>query len=181
MPGSARSSVLMPALMSATTSIDPPSYAAKVRTPFAVLGLRTNASALTGLSYLPLTEQALAPADRVAELAARELERYLADPGYRFTVALAPEGSSFRQRVWAALSNIPCGQPLTYGEVAHIVHSAPRAVGGACGANPIGLIIPCHRVVGAQGSMGGFMNAEEGDPIAIKRWLLAHESHRSDT
>jgi methylated-DNA-[protein]-cysteine S-methyltransferase len=51
-------------------------------------------------------------------------------------------------------------------------------VGGACGANPIALVIPCHRVVGSQGSLGGFMGGTEGDPIAIKRWLLKHEGYR---
>jgi methylated-DNA-[protein]-cysteine S-methyltransferase len=155
-----------------------PVYAAKVRTPFAVLGLSTNGTALTGLAYLPLAERAAAPTDRIAEKTARELERYLSDPGYRFTVALAPEGTSFQQRVWAALSAIPHGQSRTYGEVARVVGTAPRAVGQACGANRIALIIPCHRIVCAQGSLGGFMNAEDGDPIAIKRWLLAHEGYR---
>ena len=158
--------------------IDAPVYAAKVRTPFAVLGLGTNGSALTRLTYLPLTEIATAPTNRVAEEAARQLERYLSDPGYRFTVALAPAGTSFQQRFWAALSAIPRGQLRTYGDVARVVRTAPRAVGQACGANRIALIIPCHRVVGAQGSLGGFMNAEDGDPIAIKRWLLAHEGYR---
>jgi methylated-DNA-[protein]-cysteine S-methyltransferase len=158
--------------------IDAPVYAAKVRTPFAVLGLSTNATALTGLTYLPLVERAAAPTDRIAEKTARELERYLSDPGYHFSVALAPAGTAFQQRVWAALSAIPRGQSRTYGEVARDMRTAPRAVGQACGANPIALIIPCHRVVGAQGSLGGFMNAEDGDPIAIKRWLLAHEGRR---
>jgi methylated-DNA-[protein]-cysteine S-methyltransferase len=157
--------------------IHAPRFAAKIATPFAVLGLHTSATALTGLTYLPVTERAAAPSDRIAEMAARELERYLADPSYRFTVPLAPVGTPFRQRVWTALTTIPAGQPLTYGDLARIVGSAPRAVGGACGANPIALIIPCHRVVGAQGAVGGFMNAREGDPIAIKRWLLAHEGH----
>ena len=146
--------------------------------PFAVLGLRTNASALTALHYLPRTEHAVAPADRVAELAARELERWLDDPGFRFTVALAPAGTPFRQRVWAALSAIPRGESRTYGDVARAVQSAPRAVGQACGDNPIPLVIPCHRVVSADGSIGGFMHATDGDPIAIKRWLLAHEGAR---
>jgi methylated-DNA-[protein]-cysteine S-methyltransferase len=59
-----------------------------------------------------------------------------------------------------------------------MVRSAPRAIGQACGANRIALIVPCHRVVGAMGSMGGFMNAQSGDPIAIKRWLLTHEGYR---
>jgi methylated-DNA-[protein]-cysteine S-methyltransferase len=155
-----------------------PVYAAKVRTPFAVLGLSTNGAALTGLTYLPLTERAAAPTDRIAETAARELERYLSDPGYRFHVALAPAGTAFQRRVWAALSAIPRGQSRTYGEVARDMRTAPRAVGQACGANRIALIIPCHRVVGAQGTLGGFIHAEEGNPIAIKRWLLAHEGCR---
>lgn len=144
--------------------------------PFAVLGLRTNGSALTSLHYLPSAERAAAPTDRVTERAVRELERWLDDPGFRFTVALAPAGTAFRQRVWAALAAIPCGQSRTYGDVARVVLSAPRAVGQACGDNPIPLIIPCHRVVAANGALGGFMHATSGDPIAIKRWLLAHES-----
>jgi methylated-DNA-[protein]-cysteine S-methyltransferase len=146
--------------------------------PFAVLGLRTNASALTSLNYLPRTEHAVAPTNRVAELAARELERWLDDPDFRFTVALSPAGTPFRRRVWAALTAIPRGQSRTYGDVARAVKSVPRAVGQACGDNPIPLVIPCHRVVAADGSLGGFMHASDGDPIAIKRWLLAHEGAR---
>jgi len=160
------------------TALAAPAYAAKVAMPFAVLGLRTNANALTALHYLPRTEHAAAPADTIAELAARELERWLDDPGFRFTVALSPAGTPFRQRVWAALTAIPRGESRTYGEIARAVNSAPRAVGQACGDNPIPLIIPCHRVVAADGSLGGFMHSTGGDPIAIKRWLLAHEGAR---
>jgi methylated-DNA-[protein]-cysteine S-methyltransferase len=93
-------------------------------------------------------------------------------------VPLSPGGTPFQQRVWSALCQIPPGQSRTYGEVARMVRSAPRAIGQACGANRIALIIPCHRVVGAMGSMGGFMGTEEGNPIAIKRWLLTHEGYR---
>lgn len=153
-------------------------YAAKVETPFALLGISTNGSALTGLSFLPLTERAQDPDDRVAEHAAREIERYLSDPGFRFTVPLAPAGTAFRKRVWTALRRIPRGDARTYGEIARDLSSAPRAVGQACGDNPIAVIIPCHRVVSAQGNLGGFMHAGDGDPIAIKRWLLTHEGHR---
>ena len=155
-----------------------PEYAAKMATPFAVLGVATDGRAVTRLTYLPRDEPVQAPADRVAERAVRELDRYLADPAFRFTVPLAPRGTPFQQRVWQQLHTIPIGQSRTYGEVARMVRSAPRAVGQACGANRIALIIPCHRVVGAQGAMGGFMNAADGDPIAIKRWLLVHEGYR---
>jgi methylated-DNA-[protein]-cysteine S-methyltransferase len=155
-----------------------PSYAAKLRTPFAVLGVQSDGHAVTRLAYLPLSERAQAPSDKVTEHVARDVERYLADPEYRFTVPLSRGGTVFQQRVWDALSAIPPGQSRTYGEVARMVRSAPRAVGGACGANRIALIIPCHRVVGSCGSLGGFMNAQTGNPIDIKRWLLTHEGYR---
>jgi methylated-DNA-[protein]-cysteine S-methyltransferase len=153
-------------------------YAAKFRTPFAVLGIRTRGRALTGLEYLPLSERAAAPADATAERTCRQIERYLADGEFRFDLPLAPTGTAFRRRVWNALSAIPAGEPRTYGELARQLHTAPRAIGGACGANPIPLVVPCHRVVGAHGSLGGFMGVTDGDPIAIKRWLLAHEGYR---
>jgi methylated-DNA-[protein]-cysteine S-methyltransferase len=155
-----------------------PAFAAKLETPFAVLGMCTDGRALTRLTYLPLDEPLQAPTDAVAERAARELARYLDDPAYRFSVPLATGGTAFQQRVWQALHTIPPGESRTYGEVARMVRSAARAVGQACGANRIALIIPCHRVVGAMGSLGGFMNAEAGDPIVIKRWLLRHEGYR---
>ena len=157
---------------------DVSTYSAKLKTPFAVLGIRTAAGAVTGLAYLPAGERAMAPTDAIAERACRQLERYLADPQFRFTVPLAPIGTPFRRRVWDALSAIPVGESRTYGEMARKLATAARAVGGACGANPIALVIPCHRVVGSQGALGGFMGVTEGDPIAIKRWLLAHEGYR---
>jgi methylated-DNA-[protein]-cysteine S-methyltransferase len=170
-------------------------WAARLRTPFAVLGVRTDGRAVTRIAYLPRDERAQAPTDAVAENLARELERYLADPVFRFTVPLAPSGTPFQQRVWQALGAIAPGQSRTYGEVARMVRSAPRAVGQACGANRIALVIPCHRVVGAMGALGGFMGAagppqgalplgsetaraDDDNPIAIKRWLLRHEGYR---
>lgn len=153
-------------------------YAAKFRAPFAVLGIRTGGGAVTGVDYLPLSERAAAPSDPVAERACRQVERYLADGEFRFNLPLAPAGTAFQRRVWDSLSAIPVGESRTYGELARRLRTAPRAIGGACGANPIALVIPCHRVVGTHGSLGGFMGVTDGDPIAIKRWLLAHEGYR---
>jgi len=153
-------------------------YAAKLDAPFAVLGIRTSGGAVTGIEYLSKDERATAPANALAERACRQLQRYFADPGFHFRLPLAPAGSAFRRKVWDALAGIPVGESRTYGEVARRLHTAPRAVGGACGANPIALVIPCHRVVGSQGSLGGFMGTTDGDPIAIKRWLLTHEGYR---
>ena len=153
-------------------------YSARMKTPFAVLGIRTAGSAVTGIEYLPKGGRAQAPDNALAARAMRQIERYLADPHFRFSLPLAPVGTAFRRRVWRALEGIPVGESRTYGELARQLHTAARAVGGACGANNIALVIPCHRVVGSQGSLGGFMNAIDGDPIAIKRWLLAHEGYR---
>jgi len=158
--------------------LDTPVYTAKMRAPFAVLGIRTGQGAVTGIEYLPGSERAQAPTDALAARACRQIERYLADPQFRFSLPLAPAGTLFRRRVWDTLSQIPIGESRTYGELARRLHTAPRAIGGACGANPIALVIPCHRVVGTQGSLGGFMGVTEGEPIAIKRWLLTHEGYR---
>jgi methylated-DNA-[protein]-cysteine S-methyltransferase len=155
-----------------------PDFSAKLRTPFAVLGIRISASAVTGIEYLPLSERAMAPTNALAERTCRQIEQFLDDPMFRFTLPLAPVGTAFRRRVWDALPTIPVGESRTYGEIARQLSSAPRAIGGACGANPIALIIPCHRVVGSRGSLGGFMGVTEGNPIDIKRWLLTHEGYR---
>jgi methylated-DNA-[protein]-cysteine S-methyltransferase len=152
-------------------------WSAKLRAPFAVLGLRSDGQAITELAFLAPSERAQAPADAITERAARELERYLDDPGFRFTVPLAPRGTPFQRRVWDAIAAIPSGRSRTYGELAGDVGSVARSVGQACGSNPIAIIIPCHRVLARGGAVGGFMHCASGDPIAIKRWLLAHENH----
>ncbi len=155
-----------------------PPYAAKMRIPCAVLGIRTANGAVTAIEYLPSSERAQAPIDALAARVVAQIERYLADPHAGFTLPLAHPGTAFRQRVRAELSKIPVGESRTYGEIARALHTAPRAVGGACGANPVALVVPCHRVVGSQGSLGGFMNAVDGAPLTVKRWLLAHEGYR---
>lgn len=158
------------------TSLSP--YAAKLRTPFGVLGIRTANGEVTGIEYLARGERAVAPTDAAAKRAVKELECYFADPRHRFRLPLAPRGTPFQRRVWEAIAAIPVGESRTYGEIARTVRSAPRAVGQACGANPIALVVPCHRVIGSMGMLGGFMNTTEGDPLAIKRWLLKHEGYR---
>jgi methylated-DNA-[protein]-cysteine S-methyltransferase len=106
---------------------------------------------------------------------ANELNAYFAHAGHRFELPFAPRGTPFRLRVWTALLDIPVGQTLTYGELARRVGSAPRAVGQAVGDNPIPIVIPCHRVVAADGGLGGFMHSRIGFSQDIKRWLLRHE------
>jgi len=84
--------------------------------------------------------------------------------------------TAFQWRVWDALTRIPAGETRSYGEIATLLRSSARAVGGACGANPIPLVVPCHRIVASGGKIGGFMGArDDGFELGIKRWLLAHE------
>ena len=85
-------------------------------------------------------------------------------------------GTPHQRRVWQAIQGVSSGSTVSYGEIAAQLHSAPRAVGRACGANRIPIIIPCHRVISKNGGLGGFMNSSDGNPLEIKRWLLRHES-----
>lgn len=151
-------------------------FSAIVATRFGAVGVRSEAGLIREIVYLPPSFHEKAASDAVAERAAQQLARYLADPDYRFDLPLAPVGTAFQQKVWAAISAIPRGEVLTYGEIARRIRSAPRAVGQACGANWFPLVIPCHRVTAA-GGLGGFAHSDDeaGFHLGVKRWLLAHE------
>jgi methylated-DNA-[protein]-cysteine S-methyltransferase len=151
-------------------------FSAIVAAPFGAVGIRTDAGCVRELFYLPPHFGEKDAADPLAELAARQVERYLADPDFAFTLPLAKVGSAFQHKVWDAIAAIPRGSVRTYGQVAKMIGSAPRAVGQACGANWFPLVIPCHRVTAA-GGLGGFSNHddENGFHLGVKRWLLAHE------
>jgi methylated-DNA-[protein]-cysteine S-methyltransferase len=144
-------------------------------TPFAVLGIRVNDTAITALDYLAIDHAVHDPVSRVAAHAVEAIEHYLDDPAYRFDLPLAPAGTPFQQRVWRAILAIRAGDARTYGALARDLGSEPRAVGQACGSNPIALVIPCHRVTAAGNRLGGFMHSTGDDALRIKRWLLAHE------
>ncbi|SDB64603.1 methylated-DNA--[protein]-cysteine S-methyltransferase [Belnapia rosea] len=106
--------------------------------------------------------------------AAEQLHDYFDGRRSHFDLPVAPQGSAFRQSVWAALCRIPPGETRSYSEIAaEIGCRSPRAIGQANGANPIPIIIPCHRVVAAKGAIGGY-SGEGG--IATKRFLLALEA-----
>jgi methylated-DNA-[protein]-cysteine S-methyltransferase len=139
------------------------------------LGIRCDATGVTAVDYLDSSHPLVSPGSAMAVRVVADVERYLADPGYRFGVELNPRGTPFQQRVWQSILDIPSGESRTYGELARKLQSAPRAVGQACGSNPIALIIPCHRVTGSRGGLGGFMHSTQSDPLRIKRWLLMHE------
>ncbi len=118
-----------------------------------------------------------APVTAAGRRAGSALRRYLGNPRIRFDVPLALEGTAFQKRVWRALRDIPVGKTIGYGELARRLKTSARAVGGACRANPVPIVIPCHRVVAAGGE-GGFMGRTRGRAMALKRWLLQHERGR---
>ena len=111
--------------------------------------------------------------DRRLRPAVVQLEEYFAGARTRFDLSLVPPGTAFQKKVWAALVRIPFGATATYGEIARAVGrpDASRAVGGANHRNPIAIIIPCHRVIGADGSMTGY-----GGGLPNKQLLLALEA-----
>jgi len=111
-------------------------------------------------------------AARIIAAARAQLDEYFAGRRTHFDLPLAPVGTPFQRRVWAALAEIPFGRAISYLELARTIGDprAVRAVGGANGKNPLPIVLPCHRVIGADGSLTGF-----GGGIERKRWLLVHE------
>jgi methylated-DNA-[protein]-cysteine S-methyltransferase len=105
----------------------------------------------------------------------RQLRAYFAGELHDFDLPLAPEGTPFQLRVWRELRNIPYGQTISYGELARRIGSpnGSRAVGLANGANPISIVVPCHRVIGSNGKLTGY-----GGGLDNKRWLIDFERSR---
>ncbi len=151
-------------------------YAAVIQPPFSFLRLaiRLAPAGLCALEWCSPQTPCKAPRGQLATTACRQLQAYFEDPRHVFSLPLALGGSPFQQRVWQALQAIPPAETRTYGEIARLLGSSPRAVGGACRANPVPLVVPCHRVLAATG-LGGYGGATGGVSLALKRWLLDHE------
>ncbi len=111
----------------------------------------------------------------VLDIAEQQLSEYFNGTRKAFDIPLNPQGTEFQQSVWQLLSEIPFGQTTSYGRLAAALGDAnkSRAVGLANGSNPISIVVPCHRVIGADGSLTGF-----GGGLPNKQWLLVHEGAR---
>lgn len=139
------------------------------------LQLKAAGQKLLEIEFLPSAPAQFFVSDSlVLRETAQQLEQWLEDPAYVFSLPITPAGTPFRQKVWAAIATIPIGETRRYGELAKDLNSAPRAVGQACGDNPLPIVIPCHRVV-SQTGLGGFNHSSGQDLLGIKRWLLARE------
>jgi methylated-DNA-[protein]-cysteine S-methyltransferase len=147
-----------------------------MRSPVGTLCLCAEGDRLVGL-YLPDRPAPSAGRERsdVLVRAATQLTEYFAGERRDFDLPLAPAGTPFQVEVWRALARIPFGVTCSYGDLARTIGrpSASRAVGAANGRNPISIILPCHRVIGAGGALTGY-----GGGLAMKRWLLDHERAR---
>jgi methylated-DNA-[protein]-cysteine S-methyltransferase len=150
-------------------------YQAKIPVPFAVLGICIEEDWVTDIEYLPLDTLPMEPRGALAKEVCEQLMAYVRDPRFVFDLSLHIGGTVHQRRVWRAIEAIPSGKTRSYADIAAELNSAPRAVGQACGANRLPIVIPCHRVIARNGGLGGFMNASDGIPLSIKRWLLSHE------
>lgn len=150
-------------------------YTARIKAPFATLGVISDDTHVLALHFLPVTVEAKSPqVNTIAHLATVQLMHYLDRPTFKFDLPIRLAGSKHQLDVWHAMQKISAGHTKTYGEIATAIASSPRAVGTACGQNPLPVIVPCHRITAAKG-LGGFMGGKQDDPLTIKRWLLTHE------
>jgi len=144
------------------------------KTPWCGLKITQQDGSLCKIDFVSRITDEQTTQDNALKLVIAQLCQYQADAEFVFTLPLNLQGTDFQRRVWGALQQIPAGQVKTYGELATELTSSPRAVGNACRHNPLPLVVPCHRVVSAQG-IGGFAGQRAGQKISIKERLLYHE------
>ncbi len=140
--------------------------------PLGPLTLFEEAGAIVALEW---GRAATSKATPLLEETRDQLNAYFDGKLKNFDLPLRPAGSAFQRAVWGQLTRIPFGRARSYGDIAKAISSASRAVGGACGKNPIPIIIPCHRVVGKGGKLTGYSG---GDGVSAKKALLDLEGCR---
>jgi methylated-DNA-[protein]-cysteine S-methyltransferase len=151
-------------------------YYVCMESPYGEIVITSNGKALTGLysknnSYFPDARKGIY-APKYFDVIVKQLNEYFLGKRQSFDLPLELEGTEFQKQVWDALLTIPYGVTKSYGEIAQQINNtkAVRAVGTAAGKNPIGIIVPCHRMIGANGSLTGYNGG-----IEVKKWLLQHE------
>ncbi len=140
-----------------------------VESPLGPLTLVAEDGALTRLRWGRAGHEDASP---LLMRAAGQLAAYFAGDARAFDLPAAPDGTEHDRKVWRAMQRIPAGETRSYGQIAREIASSPRAVGNACGRNPIPIVIPCHRIIGANGAIGGYSGKGGAE---TKRFLLALE------
>jgi len=153
-----------------------PNYDAVIETPVASmhLGISTTGNELVSIDLLSTNGQLQAPTTEMSQEVVYQLLHYFEDPQWLFSLPVVSTGTDFQQRVWQFMRSIPVGETRRYGDAAKALNSAARAVGGACRRNPVPIVVPCHRIVAANG-LGGFNGQRDGVQLDFKQWLLNHE------
>lgn len=152
-------------------------HIAIVNTPFGKIRISAR-EYLTRIEFLTEEIPLRSPKTIFIQQIVYELNSYFKDPSFKFTIPYQMAGTDFQKRVWSALSALPIGTTITYGELAQNLKTGARAIGQACRTNPLPLFIPCHRVLSQHG-LGGFSGDRTGKKIAIKQWLLNHEASQT--
>ncbi len=159
-------------------------YSQQISTPIGALKLVASEGGLVAILWpydapqrVPLRDLTEDPDHPVLREAAKQLQEYFAGERTSFTLPLAMRGTPFQLKVWEALRGIPYGETRTYGQLAIQLENpaATRAIGAANGRNPLGIVVPCHRVIGASGKLTGFAGG-----LSAKAHLLAHEAEAGD-
>jgi methylated-DNA-[protein]-cysteine S-methyltransferase len=147
-------------------------------TPLGPLWAELEKGRIASLNWGKPPAHVVAPWDETAKTLHALLANYFKKPNHSFDWSIFnPKGTPFQRKVWQALCDIPPGTTMTYGALAKKLKSSARAVGGAVGSNPVPILIPCHRVMGAGGALTGF-SAPGG--LKTKKWLLAHEGIKTE-
>lgn len=165
-------------MLTLTRTLLPPAWLIRVPSPIGRLEIASDGDSITSLTieregHLPF-EQVPENSNDLLDRAARQLEEYFAGERHEFDLPISAQGTTFQKAVWAELSALRWGQVTTYGELGLATGrpTAGRAVGGAVGANPVPLIVPCHRVLASNRRITGYSG---GNGIPTKEWLLEHE------
>lgn len=149
-------------------------YSCAISSPIGKLGIAIEGDYLTKIQFLSKDTALFTSNSSLVKQVISELQQYFVDPRFCFTIPYQVTGKQLQKQIWDKLLQIPVGTTITYGELAKSIGTSPRIIGNACRANPIPIIIPCHRVVAASG-IGGFCGKSQGETIDVKRWLLRHE------
>lgn len=146
-------------------------YNEYLETPLGLMEVRADGQAIKSIYFVD--QQAESRANQITNLAVAQLDQYFVGERTQFDLPMAPEGTAFQLQVWQALLTIKHGDTCSYSDIAQFINKpkAVRAVGVANGRNPLTIVVPCHRVVGRDGSLTGYAFGVER-----KAWLLKHES-----
>lgn len=147
-------------------------YSVYLDTPVGPVEISGTKEGITAVRFVPQTQASSAEIPSCLRDGLQQLEEYFAGRRTDFSLPLLPQGTPFQRQVWEKLRQIPCGQTVSYRELAAAVGRprAVRAVGRANATNPVNIIVPCHRVIGSDGSLTGY-----GGGLERKEWLINHE------